>query len=306
MNNKYFNADFKKQYLDDNESRNIHIKVTVDLLFRRISETENELGKDLYDFTVAEILGYYKYLCTPSFESLMIMNNQYKLYTAYALKKGLVKDNQNHYAEIDNKTLMTCVHSGLAKAKVITRENLLEILESGSVENISDKVIALALFEGVCGKELTELTHLEPTDLNEKTKVAKLYGGRELELSDKLVAWCLESADEYEYYNSLNVKGNKSYLQTDTRVIKRLSNSTVDTDLQRHKTINRRLDHLIDCTGCNAFTVGALRESGRLEMIKGLMDNGKPLNVALTDKDMVYRYGKIPSLKRYCMKYGLD
>lgn len=306
MDSTYFNADFKEKYLKDSETRNLYIRKTVDLLFRRIAPTEIRLNKDLYDFSVAEIIGYYKYLQTSSFESLMVMNNQYKLYTEYAKKCGIVKDNQNHYAEIDNKTLLACIHIGLAKAKVIIRKNLLEILESSAVENVSDKVICLALFEGIGGRELTELTHLEPTDFNTKTQIVNLYGGRKLKLSEKLIDWCLESADEYKYFNSLSVKGNKSYLKTDTRVIKRISNSTVDNDLQRHKTINRRLDHLIDITGCNALSVGALRESGRLEMIKTLMENGKSLNEALNDKDMIYRYGNIPSHKRYCLKYGLD
>ena len=302
---KYYNQDFKQQYLNDNESRNIYLKSNVDLLFRRIAPTEALLGKDLYDFSVEEILGYYKYLLTPSLESLMIMNNQYKLYVAYAIRKGMVKDNQNHYDEIDMPTLNTCVYMGLANAKIISRKDLIDILESSDVENVSDKVIALALFEGVCGKELRELTLLEPQDIDKKTNIATLNGGRKLKLSDKLVGWCFESADEYVYYNSMNKMGNKSYQKSDSRVIKRLSNSTVDTIHQRHKTINRRLDHLIDITGCNAFGVGALKESGRLEMIKNLCEQGIELDLALQDKDMEYRYGRISSRKRYCLKYGL-
>ena len=220
----YYNKEFKEQYLYDNQSRNIFLKSNVDLLFRRIAPLEHQLDKDLYDFSVEEILGYYKYLLTPSLESLMVMNNQYKLYTAYAIRKGMVKDNQNHYDEIDMPTLNTCVYVGLANAKIITRFDLLNILESGDVENISDKVIALALFEGVCGKELCELTMLKPEDINAETKKAALYSGRVLKLSDKLVDWCLESADEYVYYNSLNKMGNKSYQKSDGRVLKRLSN----------------------------------------------------------------------------------
>ena len=306
MADKYFNQKFKLQYLNDNESRNINIGTTVDLLFRRIAPTETMLGKDLYDFTVVEILGYYKYLCTPSLESLMIMNNQYKLYTAYALKKGIVGDNQNHYAEIDNQTLNTCVHTGLARAKIVTRKELIDILESSDVENVSDKVIALAIFEGVAGKEMTELTHMRVEDIDQENNIIQLYGGRKLKISDKLKFWCLESAEEYDFYNSMSKTKNKRYLGSDDRIIKRLSNSTVDTDHQRHKTINRRLDHLIDCTGRSIFTIGALKESGRLEMIRELRESGKSLNEALGDKDMLYRYGDIPSRKRYCLKFGLD
>ena len=306
MANEYFNHNFKKYYIEETKSRNSKADLTIDLLFRRISETEYRLGKDLYDFTTAEILGYYKYLNITSLESLMIMNNQYKLYTAYALKEGLVRDNQNHYAEIDNRILFECLNTVRAESKIITREKLIEILNSSDVENVSDKVMALAIFEGIGGKEMTELTLMEPQDINVQKRTIKLYGGRELSISPQLMDWCLESANEYEFYNSMNTKHNKKYLETDTRIIKRLSNSTVDTDHQRHKTINRRLDHLISCTNCNAFTIASLKESGRLDMIKSLRALGKPLTEVLKNKDMLYRYGKIYNWKRYCLKYGLD
>lgn len=306
MNDQYFNAEFKSQYLYESKVRNSNVDLTVDLLFRRIAPTERRLGKDLYNFTVTEILGYYKYLSTPSLESLMIMNNQYKLYTAYALKEGLVKDNQNHYAEIDNNILMTCVNVGWVTQRIITRQELLDILNSSNVENVSDKVIALGIFEGIWGKELSDLTSMKPTDINTETKTIKLLSGREFKISDQLIAWCLESADEYEFFNSMNKVNNKKYLETDTRVIKRLSNSTVDSMHQRHKTVNRRLDHLINCTGCPAFTVHSLKESGRLEMIRNMRKAGMSLEMALRDPDMLYRYGYIPSLKRYCLKFGLE
>ena len=303
---KYYNGEFKKQYLIENESRNMFLTSNVDLLFRRIAYMEKYLDKDLYDFSVEEILGYYKYLLTPSLESLMVMNNQYKLYAAYALRRGMIKDNQNHYDEIDINTLNTCVHSGLANAKTITRDKLIDVLESSDVENVSDRVIALAIFEGICGKELSELSELKPEDINDQNNIVALCSGRKLKISDKLKFWCYESADEYTYYNSLNKLPNKSYISTDKRVIKRLSNSTVDTLHQRHKTINRRLDHLISITGCNAFGVGALRESGRLEMIKNLREGGMTLDQALKDEDMIYRYGNIPSRKRYILKFNLE
>ena len=306
---KYFNEEFKKQYLEDNKYRNLHTGNNIALLFDRIAPIEESLGKDLYDFSVAEILGYYKYYNTSSLESLMVINGQYKLYTAYAKKRGLVKDNQNHYEEITLEALMTCVHKGLAEAKVISRKDLLDLLRSSDVQNVSDRVICLGIFEGITGKNMTELTHLEPGDINTNTKTVSLYGGRKLKISDELISWALESAEEYNYYNDFTENTNKNthYLESDTRIIKRLSNSTSDSDTQRHKTINRRLDRLISATQCNALGIGALRESGRLEMIHDLMEkDGKTLDEALKDKDMLYRYGRITSLKRYRLKYGLD
>ena len=277
MDYKYFNEKFKLQYIKENTYKNIHSKSNIALLFDRIAPIEESLGKDLYDFSVAEILGYYKYYNTSSLESLMVINGQYTLYTAYALKSGLVKDNQNHYAEITLEALMSCVHKGLAEAKVISRADLLELLKSSDVQNVSDKVVCLAIFEGIGGKNMTELTHLEPGDIDKNTRTVYLYGGRELKISEQLMDWMLESAEEYNYYNEYTkgLNNNTHYLESDTRVIKRLSNSTSDSDIQRHKTLNRRLDRLISATQCNALGIGALKESGRLEMIQNLMEKEK-------------------------------
>ena len=303
---EYYNNDFKCQYIYDGEKRNDNMEANIGLLFRRIKGWEEEKEKDLYDWSVEEIIEYYKWLSTPSLESLMIMNNQYKLYAAYALVRGMIADNQNHYDEIDIETLNTCVNYGFINRRIISREKLLDILVSSDVENISDRVIALAIFEGIGGKNMEELTSLEPTDINKKTREVKLISGRKLKISEQLMMWCFESAEEYDYYNSMSKIMNKSYLSSDTRVIKRLSNSTVDTVLQRHKTVNRRLDHLKDLTGCGAFAIGALRESGRLEMIQTLRSQGLSLADALKNKDMIYRYGIITSRKRYCLKFGLS
>lgn len=305
----YYNSNFKCSYIQDVKDRYKYasqVEDNIGLLFRRVEDWEKDKEKDIYDWSVEEIIEFYKWLSTPSLESLMIMNNQYKLYAAFALKNGMIRDNQNHFDEIDLETLNTCVNYGLIKRQIITRKNLLDILTSSDVENISDQVIALAIFEGIGGKNMEELTALEPTDINIQTKEVSLISGRKFKISDKLIAWCFESADEYNYYNSMSKISNKSYLLSDTRVIKRLSNSTVDSVQQRHKTINRRLDHIKALTNCGAFAIGALRESGRLEMIRNLRNSGLSLDEALKNDEMTYRYGIITSRKRYCLKFGLS
>ena len=310
MESKFYNAEFKNQYIEESISRNNNVKKQGRVLFTRSADRERLLGKDLYDFTVSEILGFYKSLYTASLESLIVTNNQYKLYTAYAQSKRMVRDNQNHYAEITNELLNDCVHQKFVEDRIITRNRLLELLDDGGILNIADKVIPLAIFEGINGKNMVELTHLEPTDINPKTNMVSLYTGegkerKVIKISDKLVSWCLQSAEEYEYYGKNEVI--KKYIETDTRVLKRVCNSTVDTDHQRHKTINRRLDNLISITNCTAFSIGALKESGRLEKIRELQNKEKmTLMEALCDKDLEKRYGKIQSKARYIMKYGLD
>lgn len=304
---EFYNKDYKEAYIDKRREggSNPSLKDNGRVLFRRSAPFERELQKDLYDFSASEIIEFYKSLFSSSLESLMVMNNQYKIYTDDALSNGLVRDNQNHYAEIDLKILNSCVNTRLLNDKIVTREQLINVLNDGAaVENVSDKVLALAIFEGIGGKDLIELSSLEPEDINQQTNMVSLSTGRELEISDQLKYWCLDSADEYTYYNSNSVAKNKKYIDTDTRVLKRLGNSTVDSPLRRHRSLCRRLDFLNDVTNQQFFGVGSLKESGRIDMVKQLVDKGMPLEKALKDKDMEYRYGIVSSPKRYILKFG--
>lgn len=298
-----YNEEFKTNYIKETEFRNNSASTNIDLLFRRIAPYEEKIGHDLYDFSIVEIIDYYKSLCTSSLESLMIMNNQYKLYTAYALKDGLVKDNQNHYEEIDNSVLNSCVNLGLLNAKMISREKLLSYLNSSDIENVSDKFLALALFEGICGKGCCELIDLTLDDFN--GNIVTLKTGRQLEVSDKLVELAKESADTFEYYDVNYARSNKKYYEGDDRIIKRMANSTSEDPLRLQRAIGRRLDRLIDRTMCQAFEPRALLDSGRIEMAGKLVNDKTTWNQALKDPEVVKKYGAISSVPRFILKYGL-
>lgn len=298
-----YNEEYKMNYIKETEFRNNFANININLLFRKIAPYEEKIGSDLYDFSVVEIIDYYKSLCTPSLESLMIMNNQYKLYTAYSLMKGMVKDNQNHFDEIDNVILNSCVNYGLISSKIVTRKELLDIIEGGYVENVSDKFLALAIFEGICGKGCCELINLTMDDFD--GNLVHLSTGRTLEVSDKLVSLAKESAITFDYYDTNYDRNNKSYMIGDRRIIKRMANSVTDDPVRLQRAIGRRLDRLIDKTMSQAFEVKALIDSGRIEMTKDIMKDGKSLRDALNDEKVVKRYGKLSSIPRFVLKYGL-
>ena len=300
----YYNAFFKLNYLKYISVRNLNIDRTVDVYFRNIAKYEKRLKKDLYDFTVDEILEYYKSVETISLEVLIGMNTQFKLYTEYAMQQGLVKDNQNHYIELDTTLFSTCVIKD--PIKIITRKELLDILDSGLIKNISDKVIALAIFEGISGKDLVELTRLEVDNIYINRKFVRLCSGRKLKISNKLLVWCLESAGEYKFYSNNDLDKNRNCVDTDLHIIKRLRSvsSKMDSDYSRYRMVKRRLDSMIAVTGSKSFRIKTLCESGRLEMLRNMLGNGMPINQALQNTEMEYRYGKIYCMNTYLLKYG--
>lgn len=303
----YYNEVLKKQYLEIKEIENINAKKTIDVLFKRVAPFEERIDKDLYNFSTKEIVEFYKSLCTPSLDSLMIMNNQFKLYTAYALANSLVTDSQNHYEEMTNTILNNCINKSLAEAKIITREELLHILRSSDVENVSDRFLSLALFEGICGKEACEFFDLTLDKFDLENQIVHLSTGRELKVSRQLIDWAIESAETYECNNSLSNIDIK-YAQWDERIIKVNYNSNKEKQNSAgyYRVLSRRLNKIIELTNCPAFGLGSLLESGRLEMIKKMNDGSRSIRSILYDKDVVYRYGAIKSGTRYMLKYGLE
>ena len=66
---------------------------------------KTKYNKDCSEFTVAEIINFYKSLCSTSFYTMKNTNGFLKAYTSYCIKNNLVKDGQNHYTEISDELL---------------------------------------------------------------------------------------------------------------------------------------------------------------------------------------------------------
>lgn len=298
-----YNKEYKQEYLET--IRNKTNLYNVETYFKKAGTYESNLGKDLYDFSINEILDYYKSLCTPSLDLLMVINNQFKMYTAKALNDSVIKDSQNHYDEITNTLLRNCINLGLAEAKVLDRKDLLFILESDAVENPNEKFLALAFFEGISGTNLCEFFDLTIKNFDIEKKEVHLSSGRILSVSDDLIKWAIISSETYKYSNGNSAIENKNFKLDDNRIVKSFCNNIKESPRGYYRSLLRRMNELQSKTNCWGLGYGALRESGRLQMMR---DISKEKNIsyhkALYDKDLIYRYGKVGSRTRYLLKYG--
>ena len=303
-----YNMEYKQQYLNSIESQNVNANKTVGLLFRKIADYEDKLGKDLYNFSVAEIIKYYKSLCTPSLESLMIMNNQYLKYTARALSEDLVDDCQNHYSEITNVILSKCINLALADAKLIKRDDLLYILDNNLL-NPSDKFLCLALFEGIGDKHNADFYDLTLDNFDIENKIIKLSSGRELEVSDKLISYAIESAETYDYYDIKEESESRMhYHEQDNRIVKVFFNSNLNAPIFNYRrSLYFRLVRIANATNMVSIGATTLKESGKLEYVinKANEENRSYMDI-LGDPEVVKRYGPTNSRTRYIIKYGLE
>lgn len=300
-----YNAEFKNRYISEAEIKNTNINRYLTTQFRKSETVETANGKDLYDFTVSEAVDYYKTLCLTSLETLMVLNNQFALYTRYALSNNVVKDSQNHFEEIDNDVLITCVNRGLAGKKIFTREELQERVIRYT-QNACETYLIYAFFEGICGEHFADIANL--TKENFKGGKAYLPSGKVLEVSAELLEAMEASADEYVYYGYTK-RGMKEfkYKDGDPKIIKEMYNTYRSSkDRDRSRVYNRiyKMASVYDLPGLSAKT---LMESGRIDMINGYMkDEDISAKQAIIDhrEELEYRYGKISSIPRYILKYN--
>ena len=197
-----FNEELKNRYIKEKRESTIIGLNFLERQFINISNYEEELGKDLSNFTTPEIIEYYKILGGRSLESLTVINSQYSMYTQWCLQQNLVIDSQNHYLEMNSDILFQCLNQTIIDKSVITREELLNMIYQ--LPNYRDQFIFLYLFEVGKDKDFFSLTHCKLEDFDKEKKVLYLTG-RTPKVSDELIR-IAEEADKQDTYYSITQK----------------------------------------------------------------------------------------------------
>ena len=299
-----YNEEYKKKYMQtlvDDEKYKKAVEV-ISVYFNLSEVLERKKDKDIANFTLTEIIDFYKSLSTASEAYLATINVQLSAYCKWNRQQGLSIDNQNHFEEIDRDILNQCVNRGLLNSSYITKAELYSYVNSGKCTNVVDEFLMLAFFEGICGTAYSEILKLYPKDI--KNNVVKLCTGRELEVSDKFVEKAIESAGTYTFHTE-----NKDcpFDEEDRRCFKRYrKNITMENE---RFVIIRKMDKLKALFDCNAMNSKSLMESGRLEMVRDYMkEHNCDVQACLDDNEfrakMEYRYGALQSKPSFIRKYG--
>lgn len=278
-----YNEEYKKEYLEYNTNAELGTQI-----FILSEEYESKYQKDLYDFTVEQILGFYKMMGTLSVNRIYQVNHWLNNYTSNALSKNLVKDGQNHFDELKMEVLVTCLdHKGI-DSTVITHDELK--IYCAKLVNPRDKYLFCALYDGLLGHEFEEITELKLDDINVETKTAILCTGREVEISPELIMYARESTDTYEYYTYLlknglkQIHGKYKIVGDDIwKIIKR--GNTNDTQHNRGKQCAKNIIKFVDYLDLpkGYITAKSLRNSGCVNYINKLAENH-----GVTGKDVLY------------------
>ena len=287
------------------EGNNKNIEHVAPRYFNTAEGYEKSLDKDLSNFSIAEIIGLYKYVCTYSLEVLMQLNSLYKRYTYYCKDIGFVEDGINHYEEVTNEIMLNCTTNRKNNGSIISRDDLIK--EINGFPNPSDSFLLLAIFEGLAGTGMSDLVDIKLSQF--KGNIVHLASGRELTVSKELLHFAQESAITFDYHykdakNLYYIDDNESI------ILKELCNVRESRKTLDRKNINlvRKLARLRNRNEHNAFTYGHLVESGRINMIQNFMreDNETDVRRCMSNhrNEITTRYGRIVSYNRYLLKYS--
>lgn len=300
-----YNEEFKKQYIED-DTTNRCTAVQLPLMFRTIASDEERLGKDLCNFTITDIEDYYNGLGTSSMARCLNIRSQFIKYSQYCQLKGLIKDNQIHWLEVDRNFLLRCINTGKRKSEFVSRKQLL--LDIQKFLNPVDQFIVLGLFEGICGYMYTDFRHistLQFTKTNGGYWVSLADNERVLKVSDKLFEIAVESENEYRRYTENNIDGKLIYNQADPYIVKEKNNVTNKTMHNFMRVISNTLSALKKEYDLPYLTQAALTNSGRVNYIHENLREGESLFDYITQNASVLeqRYGKMQSVKEIMEHY---
>lgn len=267
IESKYYNEDLKRRYLEEKEEMLSIPSNYIDVQFRKAADTECELDKDVSNWTIYEILEYYKLQNVTSFESLLCLNSIFSQYTQFCLENSLVRDNQNHYLECTKELLSGCINKAILDMKIVSRETVLKWVDE--LPNPKDQFILLSLFEFGKSKDFKDIVYASITDLNEEKCELKL-SNRNVKVSTRLIDIINDCNSEDTYY-SISGKGTKVMpLVNYGYIVKSYPNQNMGlSEFQKGRNIYIACQRIFDYLGVGRWmSPNSVAEAGKLYMIK--------------------------------------
>ena len=209
-----FNEDLKKEF---NKQSNKSYLAANKALFGKIHQKEKELGRDVYTFSLTEIEELFLSFNVSGYSNDF---NVLKRYLIFCLEKGLINTfvlegiNTKHFDDLNLKDRLR-----------FNEDTLIEYIEG--LYNPQDKLILRLLFEGVNGKDCSELRNLKKSDINWNNNELTLYGEgekkgklRKIEVSDECIRLIKLVINENIYYSNNGLAEKKEILVVNDYIIR--------------------------------------------------------------------------------------
>lgn len=265
-----YQKEMKEGFIQDYMRSRVVAQTSLYSLFRKVEPYEQKLQKDCSEFSVEEITQMYKEFGARSHNVLLNYNVILKAYCAW--KKyyhGLAIDAA--YENITTDITRQLIPDDAKR--VLSREEVTEIEDQ--LYNWTDKAIVEALFEGLSGNSMRDLTGVELRMINTKDKQLTLPDGRVFDLTDRLCELLIKACKEEEYVcygDTLRVKKligkNKIYKERDNA-------HAADSDDKFFRWTYRRMISYRKFVGIEGLTMKNLQTAGMVHYLKlGMKSTG--------------------------------
>ena len=290
-----YNQELKERYRIEKESYTTVSAYYFSSLFKKTQPFEEQLNKDISNFTTHEIINMYKTLAIMSLDTIVTMNSNLSMYTQWCIQENLVNDYQNHFLEIDRDMMATFVNKLAMDKKVVSRQQILDWCQQ--LPNPSDSFCLLGLFEGIRGGGYLELALAKMEDFNDNVFTA--YNGREIKVSSTLIEYAEQSNETLDYQSITNTMTREVTLIENGRIVKDYPNVQRSESLVvLRRRIQSRLARIFDYMGILDYMNGNdIRMSGVVEMI-----NTRSRELEISGKDYIYGIGIEEIKKQYDYK----
>lgn len=286
-----YNKERKEEFIKDIMRSRVIQKTTLSAIFKRAEPFEEKFKKDCCQFNKEEAMEmFYGFKCK-SIYTLLNNNTIMKAYSAFAEYYHGIQT-EKVYEQFTIKDLKPCVAE--SKNKLLTREDLDDI--KGQLLNAVDRCIVEALWEGISGTAMSDITGLNEDQLDKKNKKLHFEDGRILDVTDVLCEDLIKCFAQIEYMcygETLRVKPMVGY----GRLYKERDNALgeLDSKDRRFRWIYRKVQKYREHIGMPWLTMKIIQNSGFAHYLKlGMDKTGLGIKEFLkTDqgKELMNRYG---------------
>lgn len=264
----------------------------MDIAFNVAAKTEDEIGKDLCDFKIQEIVKMYKELrntCTSS--TIYQRNMMFGWYTEWCINNGYSLLLKNNYSNVTMKDI-----NNLAESGQIYTELQIKKFAHRAEQNPVDAFLVSIPFYGVSNKNgYEELESIKLDSFDEKKGTLTLPN-RTITLPNWLIAYGVASCTTYRYVSSSPSGGNVSFDLQGDGVVKFRASANTKTHNVRYAVSNKYSRIFKGLANDESYSYTKVRTSGiayRLQLLSvqyGTRDVAELLRTPEGIKEIIERF----------------
>lgn len=294
-----YEKERKEEFIKDIMRSRVIKKTTLYAVFKRTAPFEEKFKKDCCNFNKKEAMEMFHGFQCKSIYTLLNNNTIMKAYSAFVEYYHGIQT-EKIYEQFTIEDLKPCVAE--SKNKLITRDDLDDI--KGQLLNAVDRCILEALWEGISGPSMRDITGLNENQLDKENKKLYFEDGRTLDVTEILYEDLIKCFAQIEYIcygETLRVKPMVGY----GRLYKERDNALgeLDSEDRRFRWIYRKIQKYRDHVGMPWLTMKIIQNSGFAHYLKIGMDNSglmiKDFLKTEEGKELMDRYG-------YESKFAID